>query len=287
MFFIIAVHLFFSSLYAIGMRSFAKKRSVKQGRAVMPIILLFGAAPIVWIVALATGKFNPDLSASQFLLLIVAACFFSIGNTLIYQASNRVDAAQGAVLQNIQVVWVMMLAVSILDESFNFNKIVAIVLIIVAGSLTAIEKIDKKTFKFDKNSLYPIAVGLAFGTGQVIEKKLSLELGPETYLPLIWLVTPIIMFAFGFKKIQANKELFKPKTFLKLWLLGACVAATGASYVIGVKMSGSVGLMASAQSYRSVIIFLAGWLFLKERKHPIPRLIASVLATLGLYLLVK
>ena len=69
--------------------------------------------------------------------------------------------------------------------------------------------------------------------------------------------------------------------------MGMVRTAAGFGLVIALKESDNSSLIASITSYKTALVIIGAYIFLKEHDHKLPKLIGASLATVGLLLLIQ
>ena len=115
------------------------------------------------------------------------------------------------------------------------------------------------------------------------EKHLLGQMNVGTYMIIGWGFQTLAMVVLAAGEWHTLKD-FDKKGILNLSSMGLLRFLQGITFVIAVSQA-DIGLLASIVSYKAVLIFIGGMIFLRERNHIFIRLLGSILATIGLLLI--
>ncbi len=281
--FIVILFLIVSSAYRLGLRVFAKKYP-HTAHLSSALTILLGAIPLTLVYAIYYGGLTFDLPLFIWLQMAITAALFALGSLVIYKANEVIDAAQTAVLGNFQTVFVVALSAIFLSEQLSSIQLVGMGILLISATLVSVDKLTRKSLQFDRKSWYVVAGSAFFACAQIIENHLLHVSSVATYMVMAWVFMVVFLLIFGFNKIKTQSKVISKRYIIEAFLLGIPLAGLGITFTLGVVATGSTSLMMSAMSYRAVTMFILGWLILRERHKTPQKLAGSLLATLGLYL---
>ncbi len=240
----------------------------------MLIVALSG----VFLLFIEPIKFQGDLLTIVLLGLVTAV----IGGGLYipnYIAQKHVEAGVTNIVMNIYTPVAIVLASLFLHESLTLVQIGGTALLLV-GMLVVSRKHRVGRFKFDKYFLMMLASGTMLGVCIAAERALQLEAG-FTLGTLIswWSQTIFLGILVLFTK---TKNEYTP---IDISVTGVLRALQAFSWVILLFVVGNLSVVSAVTTFKVVIIFLAGALFLGEREDFKRKLAGSVVALLGLLLM--
>lgn len=150
--------------------------------------------------------------------------------------------------------------------------------------MITVERVDKKTFRITKGSWIAIISSIVLAGAITAEKYLLGEMNLATYMIVGWGLQTVSMVWLAIPDRKKLKKL-NPKQFRHIIYLGLMRLGAGLAFIRAIQLV-DVSVLSSARSYKPVLVFIFALLILHERKHFWRKLLASVLATIGLLLLI-
>ncbi len=281
---LITIHILFSTSYALSFRRLAQ-RLPHVPHLATALMYLLTIWPIGIGYALYNGDINFNLSAGIWIMLLIAGLLFAGFNFLGWRANTHIDAAQFAVISNLQGVFTVILSGIFLGERLAPIQLLGVVIIVSAASMVAVKGFTKDTFRIGKWSWVAILSAIFAGAAISSEKFLVGEMSLPTYFILGWGLQTIWMTVLVGKEWRHLSSLTKVDYRDIVW---QGLLRTGAGFaIIHAFLLADSGLLSSIRSYKTVLIFLAALIFLGENEHFWRKATGSVLATIGLLLLIN
>lgn len=281
---LLATHLLFTSTFALVYRRMASNLN-GYGRIVTSIIYVFFQAPAGIAIGLSQGDKSFSFPLEIWLLIGLGALFFAAANFWAYRANEHLDAAQFAIITNLEALFVIIFASFFLDERLTLLQFLGALLLVIAAIDVAVEKTGRRTFRISAASWIAFGACLFVAAGLTTEKALLTEMGMATYVFLAWGVQTIVVVLFTLRDRKKIKHISR-KQFGEMVILGFLRLGAALSGVAAITKV-DISIVASVRSYKPILIFIGALIFLGEKRDFKRRLIGAGLATLGLLLLVS
>lgn len=196
-----------------------------------------------------------------------------ITNTLSLQ---RLEAGVHSVLYNVRLLFVTILGVILLGEYVSFLQIVGGGLIFMAAFIIR-QRGSRKTTR--AGVAWAVSCAMTIACLNIVEKKLVTSVGYVTYMTLMaYIATPLLWGIVLVLKRPIDRQLFCQK---KTYLLMTFRALSAHCFVLALS-TGLVSITSFISGTGVIIIMILGALLLGERDHPRQKILATMLATLGL-----
>jgi uncharacterized membrane protein len=280
--FAIFLHLIFSAVFALIQRSVSKQFSTHAKAAVAFIYVCF-VTPLGVIYALLNYDVSFNFSFLTWVFLVIAGILFAVANITAYRSNAHLDAAQFAILSNLMAVFTVIIAAISLSERMTLIQLLGVAVLVSAAGLVSVRRTTRRTFEISSWSVLAILSALFAAMALTFEKHLLGQMNVGTYMIIGWGFQTLAMAVMAIGEWHTLRD-FDRKGITKLSSLGILRFLQGVTFVFAVSKA-DIGLLVSIVSYKSVLIFVGGVIFLSERNHIIIRLFGSILATAGLILI--
>lgn len=240
--------------------------ALMQTGIALPIII------VSWFVPLHLGAMTSEVG---FLLCLALSLTIAlhITNTLSLQ---RLEAGVHSVLYNVRLLFVTILGVILLGEYVSFLQIVGGGLIFMAAFIIR-QRGSRKTTR--AGVAWAVSCAMTVACLNIVEKKLVTSIGYVTYMTLMaYIATPLLWGIVLVLKRPIDSQLFYQK---KTYLLMTFRALSAHCFVLALS-TGLVSITSFISGTGVIIIMILGALLLGERDHPRQKILATMLATLGL-----
>ena len=240
--------------------------ALMQTGIALPIII------VSWFVPLHLGAMTDEVG---FLLCLALSLTIAlhITNTLSLQ---RLEAGVHSVLYNVRLLFVTILGVILLGEYVSFLQIVGGGLIFMAAFIIR-QRGSHKTTR--AGVAWAVSCAMTIACLNIVEKKLVTSVGYVTYMTLMaYIATPLLWGIVLVLKRPIDRQLFCQK---KTYLLMTFRALSAHCFVLALS-AGLVSITSFISGPGVIIIMILGALLLGERDHPRQKILATMLATLGL-----
>lgn len=214
------------------------------------------------------------------LLTVVMIFVYGIFNRTEYLAKKHMEASLFTTVAKLATLYTFILSIVFLGESVNLHKLVAAILILGANVLIIYRQ---GKVHIDKGFQYALIMSAFLGIGWTIDKVAA----PYWPLPLYAFMGYVFanVFVIFFPAIPVSTLIgeFK-RTSWKVILL-ALMASSGYYFLLKAFAVGEASRVILINSTNSLATILLAIIFLKERKHIPVKIIAGILAFIGIILL--
>lgn len=224
-------------------------------------------------------SFRP-VSATVIVLTIVATLCYSFGDRVVFVVSKSIEASLVTIIDKLTPVVTFVASLIFLGESFTWLKLVAVMFILL-GNLLIVYK--SAAIKFDVPFLLAVLSAVVLGIGLTIDKHISVAYALPVYA-FINFFAPALYNTFlppiGFSTVIREARV-------AFWRIAVFAVASVLGYYFTLKAfsladaSRVVPIMSSS----TLIVVLAGAIFLKERTHLGRKLIAGLCVCVGVVLI--
>jgi drug/metabolite transporter (DMT)-like permease len=245
--------------------------------------LAFKVILITAIVGLFLPIFSPFYISGNIFYLIILSLVCGLAGMgyfiLSFVAQKHVEAGVTNLIINVYTPITIVLATFFLHERLTVMQIAGTVLLLVAMIIVS-KKHRTGRFHFDKSFLMMLASGVLLGILLVAERALQKTTGFSAGTIFSWW-TQCLFLGLAVLVTHSRHEYSK-----KDILLTGVISAIGSlSYVILVTVVGNLSLVSAVTTFKVVIVFMAAAVFLKERDDMPRKIIGSIIAVLGLFLM--
>lgn len=244
------------------------------------IVIQFAGAILVGSFAFSRGFIMPPIQNLP-LNFILMAISYAAGTILVLKAMQNAEASEAAILGASSTLWVIIVSLIFLGESFNLSKITGIALILISVLLVSI----KNGLKFNKNSLYILISAFCYGTAFANDAFILRQSDALSYLSIVFLFPGLAMLIVKPKAILGIKTLLKPLSLLKITTLSFFFAFSGVMTYLAYQNGGTASQLASIGQASVILTVLLAAIFIGEKDNLWKKLIAGVVTTIGVLLI--
>ena len=257
--------------------------SIKTGnpRVFSLIFNMWGAAFALIIFMLRGGSFSTlkNLSLAQYALIAAAVLAYGIYERFQFVARRGMDAGSFTVIMRLQTVIGFIGAIVLLQEPLTISKVTGVSLIIAASILIILRN---KKITLSSSLGYALLCSLAIGSTGFIDKPASAQLPPSLYSFITWTLSLVIIAFPGVSKKEIVKEFH-----IGGWkvVIAALLNVIGFIFYLLAVSRAEASRVNPIVATGSILTVLGGILLLKERDHLWRKLVAGLIAFVGVYLL--
>lgn len=224
--------------------------------------------------------FSFPTKSTAWFVLIIASLMYALFERRRFRTSKLLNASTFSIVANVGVLVAFVGSLILYSEPLTGAKIVGVFLILLSLLLVSYTKTK------DKVPLQAVAHGiltfLFLGTAWTLDKQGATYFGAETYNVLIW-ITPILFIYLPHIKMRDIICEFKTSH----WKILALAVLNVSGYLLQLKaleMHEATRVIPIIQT-STVFTVMAGVLFLKERENIFRKILAGVVALVGVVLL--
>ncbi len=216
------------------------------------------------------------------LTLIIACLMYGLFERGRFQVAKQLDASVFSVIANISLLVAFIGSLFLYGEVLTVNKILGVLLIMIALFLVSyVNKTTKIIFSLS-GVMMGILISSFLGLGWMLDKKGSLYFNASTYSFLVWTV-PIIIIYFPYVELRDIIREFK----INSWKIFVMAGLNVSGYLLQLKALSiyeATIVLPFIQIY-SLFTVLLGIILLKEKENIPRKVLAGILALVGVYFL--
>lgn len=277
----------FGTSSALFRRILAQKLGEKN-RLVNSVFFLFFLLPSIIVLSFFFPH-NLNIGLLNLSLLLAGSIIWPLFYIASFHANRKVDVGIYTIISNLSPLFTLSVALPLFHEKLNLLQIFGIGFLILSGTVAAISQLNKNIHTNINGILRCLLSAAIFGIAIAYESFMLHRVDFGTYLCLGWgsqIIWSLILTGVEFKKLPG---LFseKPETKKILIAWGTSHVFESVTFVLALKLSGNASIFSSVNNFQSVVVIIAAWIFLKERKHIIYKILAAAIGITGLMLITK
>lgn len=212
-------------------------------------------------------------------LTLLCGIFGSLTAVFGYTAQKHVEAGVTSVVSNIYTPITIILATAFLNEALTGIQILGTIILFI-GMIIVSKKHRTGKFTFDKYFLMMLLSGAFLGILITAERYLQKTTGFTTGTILSW--WSVCLFLGLFTLFTKNKHTYSKKDIA---ITGVLRFLQNLSWVSLVYIVGNLSFVSAVTTFKVILMFIAGALFLNEREDLPRKIIGSIVAIAGLLLM--
>lgn len=236
---------------------------------------------VVFFVTGAYQNFSLPTEPVAWVFLAIACLSYAVYERWRFVVAKLLDASVLTIVSNISVAFAFIFSLFLYHETLSVGKIIGAGLILFALVLVSLAKY-KQSISL-KGTAVAFAIYSVLALGWSLDKKGSMYFNPDTYQILVWIV-PLIGIYFPYVKVSEIKHEFKVASWKVIVLAGVNVIA----YLLQLKalvLADATKVIPILQTSTLLTVISGVWL-LGERDNVPRKVIASLIALVGSYILV-
>ena len=273
LFFYLIITVIFNESYKV-----VSQRMKSPGALTILVELIAGIFSLLWIPFFET-KFPTDYKV--YLLLSLAIIFYAIQNRLATTARSGMEASAYSIIKQLSNVFVIMMGFLFLKEELTFQKVIGSILLIGSNVLIFYQK---GTWKKNRYLLLGVLANLCMGMALFLDVNTSNSFNLAFYVAITLLFPAILVFIT--ERIKIKEITREWKSNCKKFVL---LTGISWSFMMITKLRtyqlGEVTKIAPLCSLTVILNVLFAFLFLKNRKNILKKIIASILIILGVFII--
>lgn len=238
-----------------------------------------------FIVALLTfSSLNLDsLNTAFWSKLVLLAVLYFIGGTLYYTSYKASNISISIILMSLSSLVSSTLGIIFLHESTNWVKYLGVLLIIIA---IAAVRYTKGKQNWSKYNLFALLGGLVYGFTFTLDKSFIVAgISPFWYLGFMSGSVGVVSAILGFKIIRDDLRKLEFNDFYPMFSSAFFGVLFNLMTFFAYVNHGDVGKIDAINNSVVFVVILAEYLFFKERDSMLKKVLASILAFVGMAIL--
>jgi len=239
----------------------------------------FLIALMIFFITGANKNFSLPTKFEPYLYLSIACLFYGLYERIRFYVAQVLEASLVSIINNVSLVVAFFVAAFIYSEIMTINKIGGFLLILTALFLVSVNKVSKIN---RQGILLAILANVFLGIGWALDKKGVIFFSPETYNVLAWFF-PLFVLYFPYLKFSDIKKEIK----ISSWKIVLLSFLNVFGYFIQLKaqeLADATRVISIVQT-STLFTVIFGVLLLKEKSHLLKKILAGVIAVIGVFLL--
>lgn len=268
-------------IFSVSFNQFYKlctKKSAKDGALV---VLLQWLAGLIVLVLCPLFPFQFPTDIKIYIFLGLAIIFYAITDRVNGTARRGIEASTFGIIQQIQTVFMIMGGLIFLKEPFILKQIIGAILIIIGNVLIFYHH---GKFKFDKYLLLGIVGNVSLSIALFLDVNISSQFNLPIYIALTLLLPGTLIFLFDKLKFKDLKNEYKigdkKNLFITAIAWSLLIICMLKAYQLG-----SVTTVAPLSALTVIINVIVAYIFLKERKDLLKKIIAAIIIIISIILI--
>ncbi|MEK7577279.1 MAG: DMT family transporter [Patescibacteria group bacterium] len=272
-----------STLFFAAQDLLMRVLAIKSGvpRVFSVVFNLWGAFFAILAFVIQGGSFYDlkNLTPITIILIICAVILYGFYERTHFSARKGIDASSFAIIFRLTTVIAFVGSILFLHESITIHKFIGAFFIISASFFLIYKNIK---LKISRSFWLAILSALLLGIVLVIDKPASAYMQPALYSFIVWCF-PVFIVAFPNVPLRQLKKEF----FIGGWkvALTALLNVTGYMLFIQALTMTDASRVVVVDALTGIFVVLGGIVILKEHDHIGRKIIAAIIAFVGVYLL--
>lgn len=225
------------------------------------------------------GNLNVHLTHSVILLIFISTFLYGVFERSQFYARKYIEASTFAILFRSSVFITFITSILFLGESFTIKKILGATLIITANILLAYKK---GALKFEAAWIYVIIPALSLGLVRTVDKKITSSFPAEIYNVIVWIFPLVYIFLPSISMRSIKKEINQGSWKIFLTAFANVLTFYFLLKAFSLYEASRIVLITSTES---IFLVLSGVILLKERSQLPQKIIAALIAFVGILLI--
>lgn len=272
--------LAFFVIYDVAGRLFATRSHNPQAFAVIYNGTVALLAPLLFLLDSTTPH---NITPTVIITTIIGVLIWGLFGRFEYFAKKHTEISTMTIVTKLDIILNFTLSLIFLHESVTTNKIIGIILIILANAILFVGQIRKSIIS-DQGLKYCIMISVFLAFGWLFDAINIKPWGVATLSILSFLVPSILS---GFFPTITVKELKHELTLNQYWKIVILAATNLAGYALMLKalsLGPASNVMPIVTSI-SPFVVLFGLLFLGEKDHVLRKILAAIVTVFAVYLM--
>lgn len=258
----------------------AKTAAVGYAALIQTLVGLFSLALLPFFGVQAT------LNRESIFLTLLVGLLYTFTSGAYYLAMKHLEASRLTILVSLDAVIIQLAAFFLLGEPLTLGKILAVLLIFLAIILITL---SPETFRLALNryDLLALANATVYSLNTLIDKYLLTHYySPLTYQVPNYLLPGLFLFLLFPRGRQTARLFFQPrKRRVTLLLAATTLFFTFLAVFSAYQQGGEASRILPILGTQTLLVVILGAIFLKERGNLARKLLASLLAIAGIFLM--
>lgn len=217
--------------------------------------------------------------------LLVGSWVFPIINIVTLRANKDIDAGLFAVLSNLTPIVTIVAASILLKEDLNHTQLVGAVIILSSAFLVTLPGLRFRGRSIASGLMFAVMAISLSGLATVYERWMLTRIDFGAYLILGWGAQTLWMTVVSWPQRKQLKALRNKKNFPALLSYALAASIKGIVFIGALRLTTNVSLLSAITSFLAVMVVIAAYFALKERRWLWYKVGAAIIGAAGLIIL--
>ncbi|OGM21103.1 hypothetical protein A2863_03080 [Candidatus Woesebacteria bacterium RIFCSPHIGHO2_01_FULL_38_9b] len=234
------------------------------------------------LIALLRGKLQLEFSPSLIINFSVLATFATIAYVLKYRGFQLINASEVVIFSTTSKFWNVVGASIFLHEAITAQKIIGTLIILLGITVTMY--VDQK-FKINKGIFFTLLAALLFGLTDINGYYILQTMDASTYQIYFYLLPVFALLLVQPSVLIKVSYYFKLGRAVKVVALSLFDTLGMLALFFAYQMGGKASVISPLSATKVIVTVVLAIIFLKERDNITKKLVGSVIAVIGVVLL--
>lgn len=274
------------SILAISFSTLLQKmllRDEESDPIAYSIIFQFLVAVIIGIYTLFVGFHLPNLTTLWWNMILMTV-LYALANIFTFTGIQLIEASEFTVLFTTRSLWTILTASLFLGEHFLLIQFVGVFLIFLSVILV---NFKQKKFVFNKGVVFAFlgaaAIGIAFVNDAYIVRSSDIA----SYETIAFFLPALLLLLFYPKSVKHFKRFSHMPTLLKMLAFSGLYAVGAFTLYSAYAIARNASALSAISQLITIITVLLAVVFLKETTGILKKIVAAVIAFIGVVLIGK
>ncbi|OQY65521.1 hypothetical protein B6D29_03760 [Microgenomates bacterium UTCPR1] len=239
-------------------------------------------ALLIFFVSSGYVNFNLPKDPQAYIYLFVILLFYGLYERFRFKTSKYLEVSTQGTLNNIFIVVAFVIALFIYSEVITADKILGFIFVLVGILLVTVNKSKKIN---SMGLFYGVLANVSVGIAWSLDKKGISYFNPDLYNLLVWVAPIIVVSFFPAIRLSIVKKIIR-KDFKQISLISFLNVSAYLFNLKALVVGGEVTKVIPIVQTSTIITIILGIIFLKEREHIVKKIVAGLIAIIGVFLLV-
>jgi transporter family protein len=271
------------SIAAISIANLYQRLAMKENDSdpiASSIVFQFSLALITGIYGLSGGFHLPSLSQIPF--FIISMLFYGFGTLSYFKAIKLIEASESTILASIGSITTVISAYFFLGERLNNQQLVGVFFVL----LSVIVLSANRKMKFNKGISYSILGTIFYGLAVTNDAYILRSYDALSYTPIMSLLPGLMLFVLYPKSSKSVVQAFLKPTIKPLLLYSFFYGIQAVTYYAALEKGALASQMALIYKSEIFITVILAAIFLHETDNLPKKFLSTVMASIGVYLLI-
>jgi drug/metabolite transporter (DMT)-like permease len=248
------------------------------------IVFQFMVGALIGMYAIMQGSIFPSNLVLYVPNMILMTILYGGGNIFLYKSLKIIPISEFAILFSTSTLWTIVGAVLLLGERFSTLHFVGTILIMM--SLVITFKTSKKFHLFGHGQTLCLIAAAMFGLAFVNDAYVLKDINVNYYVSMAFILPAIGLLAIYPKARFEMKIFLKPSQLKKMLIIVVFYATSAITIFTAYTVGQNAAVISVLNKTSSLLIVLAGIVFLNERENVARKVVGASIALLGVALLI-